>query len=144
MTIYKYVRINAKELKTATSIYLLLAIMILSVCKKHGSSSMIFSWHPGLMTNTYPYNEYSHIDNESILQGRPHGGVITLHKKELASRLEQLIIGNCTICALKVSVNANYKMLVMCIYMPCDTHHINQANTEYEHAINCVVTLIQY
>ena len=43
---------------------------------------------------------------------------------------------------MKLSVNDNFKLLIVWVCMPCDSQLVNQVNVEYEEVINCVEGLI--
>ena len=46
-------------------------------------------------------------------------------------------------CAVKLSVNDNLKLLIVCVYITCDPQLVNKANVEYEAVLNRVEGLIQ-
>ena len=85
----------------------------------------------------------SGIDNTKILQGRPYGGVFIMYRNELSSRCESVKLDTRRACAVKLSGNANFKLLIVCVYMPCDPQLVNKVNVEYEEVLNRVEGLIQ-
>ena len=85
----------------------------------------------------------SGIDNTKILQGRPYGGVCIMYRNELSSRCESVTLDTRRACAVKLSVNDNFKLLIVCVYMPCDPQLVNKVNVEYEAVLNRVEGLIQ-
>ena len=85
----------------------------------------------------------SGIDNTNILQGRPYGGVCIMYRNELSSRCESVKLDTRRACSVKLSVNDNFKLLIVCVYMPCDPQLVNKVNVEYEEVLNCVEGLIQ-
>ena len=85
----------------------------------------------------------SGIDNTNILQGRPYGGVCIMYRNELSSRCESVILVTRRACAVKLSVYDICKLLIVCVYMPCDPQLVNKVNVEYEAVLNRVEGLIQ-
>ena len=65
------------------------------------------------------------------------------YRNELSSRCESVKLDTRRACAVKLSVNDNFKLLIVCVYMPCDPQLVNKVNVEYEEVLNCVEGLIQ-
>ena len=85
----------------------------------------------------------SGIDNSKILQGRPHGGVSILYKRDIAQCIESVSLNTRRACAVKLTVDENCHVLVVCVYMPCDTQSISHIDTEYENVLNCLEVFLQ-
>ena len=69
--------------------------------------------------------------------------VCIMYRNELSSRCESVKLDTRRACAVKLSVNDNFKLLIVCVYMPCDPQLVNKVNVEYEEVLNCVEGLIQ-
>ena len=63
-----------------------------------------------------------------------------MYRNELSSRCESVKLDS---EAVKLSVNDNFKLLIVCVYMPCDPQLVNKVNVEYEAVLNRVEGLIQ-
>ena len=66
-----------------------------------------------------------------------------MYRNELSSRCESVKLDTRRACAVKLSVNDNVKLLIVCVYMPYDSQLVNQVNVEYEEVIHCVEGRIQ-
>ena len=55
-----------------------------------------------------------------LLTGRPHGGCCIIWKAHLQYKVEDVICESDRLCAVVVTLSNNVKLLIMCVYMPCD------------------------
>ena len=66
-----------------------------------------------------------------------------MYRNELSSRCESVKLDTRRTCAVKLSVNDNCKLLIVCVYMPCDPQLVNKVNVEHEEVSNRIEWLIQ-
>ena len=64
-----------------------------------------------------------------------------MYKKNVAHRIEHINIDTRRACAVKLTMNDNFKILLITLYVPCDTQSVTQDNEEYERVINRIETL---
>jgi exonuclease III len=65
----------------------------------------------------------SPMDNKSLLVGRPHGGCAIMYSKSMSTLVTQIETGNPRICAGILKVSNSCSILLICIYMPCDSNN---------------------
>ena len=91
----------------------------------------------------YQFNGNSGVDaTDRILPGRPQGGVAIAWHKRLSHYVQPIDISNRRICAVRMQLNVHKYILIVCIYMPCDTHSNTTVSIEYENCINCLEELL--
>ena len=66
-----------------------------------------------------------------------------MYRNELSSKCESVKLDTRRTCAVKLSVNDNCKLLIVCVYMPCDPQLVNKGNVEHEEVSNRIEWLIQ-
>ena len=90
----------------------------------------------------YQFNGKSAVDaTDRIRPGRPQGGVAIAWRKRLSHYVQPIGISNRRICAVRMQLNVHKYILIVCIYMPCDTHSNTTVTIEYENCINCLEEL---
>ena len=97
-----------------------------------------------LLGNThkdYFYTGVSGVDSKKdIIQGRPHGGVAILWHKSLYNKITVLITGNKR-CAISVNISDKQSVLIITVYMPCDSRS-HSPDEEYIDVLNNVEQLL--
>ena len=95
----------------------------------------------GTLSDQYQYTGKSGIDaGETILPGRPPGGVAVLWRKALGHRVHIINVNNRRICAIRFEIN-NMHILVVCVYLPCDRQSNTNIHPDYPSCINCLEEL---
>ena len=79
-------------------------------------------------------------DNDICRQGRPHGGCLIIYKSNLALPIVQIQTISSRICAAKI-VKDNTRLLLMSVYMPCDTN-CNDTAQIYGEVLNEISTIL--
>ena len=91
----------------------------------------------------YQFNGKSGVDaTERILPGRPQGGVAIAWHKGLSHYVKPIRISIKRMCAVRMQLNVHKYMLIVCIYMPCDTYSNTNVSIEYDNCINCLEELL--
>ena len=75
---------------------------------------------------------------DRILPGRPKGGVAILYKRIIGNKVKLIISSNRRICGIFINFTPSFRCLLLSIYLPCDTHSINDVNDEYSSCINYI------
>ena len=75
---------------------------------------------------------------ERILPGRPKGGVAILYKKRIGNKVKPIVSLNRNICGIIINFTPSFRCLPLSIYLPCDTHSINNVNDEYTYWIDYI------
>lgn len=89
------------------------------------------------ISDKYMFTAVSGFDCESkILHGRPHGGVSIMYTKELADKIDIINTGSSRICAIMFKPSENFKVLMLCIYCPCDNMSRNHTDSEFSECID--------
>ena len=78
------------------------------------------------------------VENNDILQGRPHGGVGFLWQKSLEAKITPVPVASNRITAISLSQPDGSKTLIVNVYMPCDNRLKLSMSPEYE---KCIETL---
>lgn len=74
--------------------------------------------------------------SRTILPGRPSGGVALLYHKKLAKNVKAVSFDSRRVCGASITLNSSVKLLLLCLYMPCDNYSSSSINEEYEAVIN--------
>ena len=91
----------------------------------------------------YQFNGESGVDaTERILPGRPQGGVAIAWPKGLSHYVKPICISNKRMCAVRMQLNVHTYILIVCIYMPCDTYSNTNVSIEYDNCINYLEELL--
>ena len=82
--------------------------------------------------------EQSGVDSRSsIISGRPRGGVAILYKKTLGNNSGKIDTKCKRICALRIKSSDELNdIVVVSLYMPCDTLNVSQCADEYNNNNN--------
>ena len=80
--------------------------------------------------------------SEKILTGRPYGGRAIYFKHSLAGKTKRDICMNWRICALTFNNPGLTPLLIVNVYMPCDTYSASTVNPAYSDTIYDIETLI--
>ena len=75
---------------------------------------------------------------DHILPGRSKGGVAILYKKRIGNKVKPIISLNRRICGIIINFTPSFRCLLLSIYLPCDTHSINNVNDEYSSCIDYI------
>ncbi len=85
----------------------------------------------------YLFHGKSGVDsNVDIIRGRPYGGVALLYKKSIAKNVTSVSIDNSRLCGIMLHASTNFKILILCVYMPCDNMSNTHTSTQYADAID--------
>ena len=91
----------------------------------------------------YKFNGKSGVDaTDRILPGRPQGDVAIAWHNRLSHYVQPIGISNRGICAVSMQLNVHKYILIVCIYMPCDTHSNTTVAIEYDNSTNCLEELL--
>ena len=77
----------------------------------------------------------------TIITGRPYGGVAILWKKSVAHCIKPVKTAN-RICAVTMNLE-NITFLFVCLYLPCDTGSRSVLNEDYVSCLNYVQELVE-
>ena len=75
---------------------------------------------------------------DRILPGRPKGGLAILYKKGIGNKVKPIKSLNRRICGIIINFTPSFRCLLLSIYLPCDTHIINNVNDEYSSCIDYI------
>ena len=91
--------------------------------------------------NNYLCTCISGIDHTThIIRGRPHGGVAILYKKSISSIVTYIKSTNRRVCGINIKLD-NISMVILSIYMPCDTYLAHIVNEEYIECIDYIESI---
>jgi exonuclease III len=91
----------------------------------------------GRLHKDYLFHGKSGVDSSStILAGRPYGGVAILWNKCLSNRVVPFTICNRRLCAVKVILDNDVKLLLINVYMPCDNRSKTVVHEDYQKVID--------
>ncbi len=77
----------------------------------------------------------SAMNERKLLRGHPNGGAAIIWNKNLKTKVVPAEHESDRVCAVTVDVNDG-KLLLICVYMPCDDRRANQNMLEYLHVLN--------
>ncbi len=75
-----------------------------------------------------------------LLKGRPRGGAVNIWKGSLKARVTPIDIESQMVCAVSIEYD-NFKVLLICVYMPCGDNKHNQNIIENKSILNVIITL---
>ena len=95
------------------------------------------------VSNDYLFKETSGVDcTAGILIGRPYGGLAIYFKRSMADKIERVPCDNRRICAIKYQPEGQVPLLLINVYMPCDTQSSTSLNPVYADTITDIETLM--
>jgi exonuclease III len=65
----------------------------------------------------------SGMDNNVLLTGRPFGGCAIVYRKSLNCSVTPILCKSRRVCAAMLNFNSMTKILLLCVYMPCDSRY---------------------
>ena len=65
----------------------------------------------------------SGMDNDVLLTGRPYGGCAIVYRKSLNCSVTPIICKSRRVCAVMLNFNSMANILLLCVYMPCDSKY---------------------
>jgi hypothetical protein len=90
----------------------------------------------------YIYHAVSGVNEEQLLKGRPYGGTAILWRKEMASFIKPVVIGDSKrLSAVTIDCQDLQLLLINC-YMPVDSHHKSHVSNDFLDtfdAIECAI-----
>ena len=87
--------------------------------------------------------ETSSVDSSlNILTGRPYGGLAILFKRSLADKIRRVDCANKRICAIRYHQDGKAPLILINVYMPCDTESIHCLNPAYSDTISDIEMLL--
>ena len=90
----------------------------------------------------YLYTALSGIDSgDSILPGRPSGGVGIFYRKSLSGKVTLIKSSNRRICGVKINITSSFSCLLLSVYLPCDNYS-NTVNKLYSDCIDYIESLL--
>ena len=102
--------------------------------QEHGLFKSKLSWFHSLGKDVGVHG-MSAMDEGKIIRGRPRGGVAIVWHGSLCHRVTPVPWDSTRMCAVTVDV-ATEKLLLVCVYMPCDDGLNNQNVLEYKEILN--------
>ena len=121
-----------------------------SMCEKKPDFKLLQeTWHlsnnSSVLSNVdsnYLYKETSGVNvHDSIISGRPFGGLATYFMKNFADKVERVNCKNKRICAVKYCDEKSFPLLLLNVYMPCDDQS-RTPNPEYVNTLCEIESLI--
>ena len=97
----------------------------------------------GGLNKNYGFAGKSGMDSTVILQGRPHGGVGILWKKNLAKSIRQVDVQSKRSCGIRLQLKNNQTVLILNVYMPTDSRSMTCADEEYEQCLDSISLCIE-
>lgn len=100
--------------------------------------------HLGHIDSNYLFIECSGVDSsDTILRGRPSGGVAILYKKSIAGSIIKINTSSKRVCAVILnSKDGLNDVLFINVYMPCDTFSNTSCSDAYLETLNAIDQLI--
>ena len=77
-----------------------------------------------------------------ILTGRPYGGLAILFKPSLADKIRRVECANKIMCAIRYHADGKATLLLINVYMPCDTQSIHCLNPVHSDTISDIEMLL--
>ena len=77
-----------------------------------------------------------------IVHGRPHGGVAVLWKSSLNGVVSPVTTNHRRVSAVNLSLKPNVTLLVICVYLPCDTQKIHTDHEEFIDVLDYIEQLL--
>ena len=78
------------------------------------------------------------MDYNQLLYGRPHGGVVILWKLTLKAKVVPVAYESKRVCAVIIHLDSKVKLVLLCVYMPCDDRCMGGNLIEYVQIINYI------
>ena len=95
------------------------------------------------VSDSYLYKETSGVDSSArILAGRPHGGLAIFFQRSIADKITHISTDNRRICAIKFETGGYAPLLLINVYMPCDTQSVNSVNPIFVDTISDIELLM--
>ena len=121
-----------------------------SMCEKEPHFKLVQeTWHlpnnSSVLSNVdknYMFKETSGVNaHDTIISGRPFGGLATYFMKSFADKVERVNCKNKRICAIKYCNAKSFPMLILNVYMPCDDQS-RTPNPEFVNTLYDIESLI--
>ena len=107
--------------------------------QEHGLYKSQFQWFDNIQNGIGKHGE-SAMDENQLLRGRPHGGVAILWNPKLKSKITPISCSSPRLCAVSAEFDSQ-KVLIICVYMPCDDRCHDQNIVEYSQILNDIEIL---
>ena len=89
----------------------------------------------------YLFTCFSGFDHTvNIIKGRPYGGVAIFYKKSMSNVITHIKSSNRRVCGINPKIN-NISLIVLSVYMPCDTYSSHIVDPEYADCIDYIETI---
>ena len=104
--------------------------------QEHGLFKSKLSWFQNLGKNVGVHG-VSAMDEGRIVRGRPRGGAAIVWHGSLGNRVTPVPWDSTRLCAVTLEVDTE-KILLVCVYMPCDDGLNNQNVLEYKDILDSI------
>ena len=113
--------------------------VIFLLLQEHGLHKSQFGWFDNIHDGIGKYG-VSAMDENQLLRGRPHGGVVILWKPDLKCKIIPVRYESKRLCAVIIELG-DEKLLMLNVYMPCDDRCLDQNINEYIQVLNDIEIL---
>ena len=110
--------------------------------QEHGLSKSQLNWFDKIGTDISSHCVCA-MDERVMLTGRPYGGCAILWKNDLNINVEPIGSDSSRLVAVVVELDNKERLLLVCVYMPCDDRRLLGNLKEYESLLNDMEELIE-
>ena len=107
--------------------------------QEHGLFKSSLSWFNALGDDVCIHG-VSAMDEGQLIRGRPHGGAAIMWRSTLGHHVSAISLDSKRMCAITVDV-ATEKLLIVCVYMPCDDGLNDHNVLEYKEILDNIDVL---
>ena len=107
--------------------------------QEHGLYKTQFDWFNSLGDNISSHC-VSAMDERRMLTGRPHGGAAIVWRSSINAKVTPVLFDSTRTCAVIIECD-NFKVLLICVYMPCDDNRPDSNIVEYNSVLNDIQSI---
>ena len=107
--------------------------------QEHGLYKTQFDWFYSIGDNVSSHC-VSAMDERQMLTGRPHGGVAIVWRSTINAKVIPVHFESSRTCAVTIECD-NFKVLLVCVYMPCDDNRPNSNIIEYKSVLSDIQSI---
>ena len=115
----------------------------LLLIQEHGLSKSQLGWFDKLDTGGICKHCACAMDENVLLSGRPYGGCAILWKSNLQINVKPIKTDSQRLVAVVVELENHEKILLCCVYMPCDDRCMSGNLKEYEDVLNNMEEILE-
>ncbi|ELU14617.1 hypothetical protein CAPTEDRAFT_211053 [Capitella teleta] len=78
---------------------------------------------------------------QEVIMGRPKGGTAILYRSDFGKKVSHVDVPSSRACAVVLTENS-LRMMLLCVYMPCDNYSTSVVDPEFDDVLHCIDTIM--